>query len=159
MQWKKKERKGGMKMALVPWRPLAEIDSLRREMDRLWERFFGERPVEWLGGEWVPPLDVSETKNDLIVKAELPGIDPKEVEVTIANGVLTIKGEKKQEKEEKGENYHLMERSYGAFSRSIRLPSDVDEGKIKATYKDGILKVVLPKSEKAKEKTVKIEVQ
>jgi len=146
-------------MTLVRWRPLAEIDSLRREMDRLWERFFGEKPIEWLGGEWAPPLDVSETKDKLVVKAELPGIDPKEVEVTIANGVLTIKGEKKKEEEEKGENYHIIERSYGSFTRSIRLPSDVEESKVKANYKDGVLKIVLPKSEKAKEKAVKIEVQ
>jgi len=146
-------------MALVPWRPLAEIDTLRREMDRLWERFFGERPIDWVGSAWVPPLDVSETKNDVVVKAELPGIDPKEVEVTLSNGVLTIKGEKKQEKEEKDENFHLVERSYGAFVRSVKLPVDVQEDKVKASYKDGVLKIVLPKAERAKEKAIKVEVE
>jgi len=88
---------------------------------------------------------------------ELPGIDPSNVEVTLANGVLTIKGEKKHER--KDERYHLIERTYGAFTRSLRLPVDVDEEKVKATYKDGVLKIVMPKVEKAKEKEIRIEVE
>jgi len=145
-------------MALVKWRPFwTEMEALRREMDRLWERFFGESPIEEVGAEWVPPLDVAETKDQVIVSVELPGIDPNNVEVTLSNGVLTIKGEKKHER--KDERYHLIERTYGAFTRSIRLPVDVNESDVKATYRDGVLKIVLPKVEKAKEKEIKIEIE
>ena len=109
-------------MALIPWRPGREIDVLRREMDRIWDRFSGERPTEWPGGEWAPSMDVSESQDKIVVKAEAPGIDPKELDISLSNGVLTLKGEKKKAREEKGENYHLVERGYGSFSRSVRIP-------------------------------------
>ena len=144
-------------MALIKWRPWAEIETLKREMDRMWERFFGESPIQEVGAEWIPPLNVAETKDEIIVTAELPGVDPSNVEVTVANGILTIKGEKKHER--KDEKYHLIERSYGAFTRSIRLPVDFDENNVKAIYKDGVLKIVLPKVEKAKEKEIKIQIE
>jgi HSP20 family protein len=146
---------------LAPWRPFRELERMRREMDRLWDSFFEERPrrkAEEIG-EWRPSLDVSETKNDLVVKAEIPGIDPKDIDISLTNDLLIIKGEKKQEKEEKEENYHLIERSYGAFTRSIRLPKEVQSDKIIASYKNGILKVTLPKSEEAKKREVKIKVE
>lgn len=145
-------------MALIPWRPWRELDALRREMDHWWDRFAGERPAEWLKGEWVPSVDVSETKDQVVVKAEAPGIDPKEMDISLSGGVLTIKGEKKKEREEKDENYHLVERSYGSFSRSMRLPAEVQEDKVKASYKDGVLTITLPKTERAKERAIKIEV-
>jgi HSP20 family protein len=144
-------------MALIKWRPWAEIEALKREMDRMWERFFGESPIQEVGAEWIPPLDVAETKDEIIVTVELPGVDPSNVEVTVANGILTIKGEKKHER--KDERYHLIERTYGTFTRSIRLPVDFDENNVKATYKDGVLKIVLPKVEKAKEKEIKIQIE
>jgi len=145
---------------LTPWRPFGELGSLRREMDRLWDSFFGERPLAraW-EREWAPSLDVSETKDNFVVKAEVPGIDAKDIDISLTGDVLTIKGEKKQEKEEKEEDYHLVERSYGAFSRSIRLPAEVESTKIKASYKNGILRVTLPKSEKVKAKEVRITVE
>lgn len=146
-------------MAMIPWRPWREFDSLRREMDRLWDRFGTERPLEWVGGEWTPSLDVSETKDKVVVKAEAPGIDPKEMEISMSGGVLTLKGEKKKEREEKEENYHLVERSYGSFSRSVRLPAEVQEDKVKASYKDGVLTITLPKTERAKDRAIKIEVE
>jgi HSP20 family protein len=93
------------------------------------------------------------------VKAEVPGLDPKDIDISLSDGLLTIKGEKKQEREEKEENYHLVERSYGAFTRSIQLPKEVQSDKISASYKNGVLKVTLPKSEEAKKKEVKIRVQ
>jgi HSP20 family protein len=145
-----------MNMALIPWQ---EIDAMRREMDRIWDRFSGGKPLEWSGGEWTPSLDVSESKDRIVVKAEAPGIDPREVDISLSNGVLTLKGEKKKESEEKGENYHLVERSYGAFSRSVQLPAEVEEDKVKASYKDGILTITLPKSARAKERAIKIEVE
>jgi HSP20 family protein len=144
-------------MALIKWRPWAEIEALKRALDRMWERFFGESPIQEVGAEWIPPLDVAETKDEIIVTVELPGVDPSNVEVTVANGILTIKGEKKHER--KDERYHLIERTYGAFTRSIRLPVDFDENNVKATYKDGVLKIVLPKVEKAKEKEIKIQIE
>jgi HSP20 family protein len=144
-------------MALIKWRPWAEIEALKREMDRMWEKFFGESPIQEVGAEWIPPLDVAETKDEIIVTVELPGVDPSNVEVTVANGILTIKGEKKHER--KDERYHLIERTYGTFTRSIRLPVDFDENNVKATYKDGVLKIVLPKVEKAKEKEIKIQIE
>jgi HSP20 family protein len=146
-------------MALIPWRPWRELDVLRREMDDLWDRFAGERPLQWLRGEWTPSLDISETKDKVVVKAEAPGLDPNEIDISLSGGTLTLKGEKKQEREEKDENYHLVERSYGSFSRSVRLPAEVQEDKVKANYKDGVLTITLPKTERAAEKAVKVEVE
>jgi HSP20 family protein len=150
-----------MPRELVPWRPFRDLERVRREMDRLWDSFFEERPTRRVAemGEWLPSLDVSETKNDIVVKAELPGMDTKDVDISLINDVLTIKGEKKQEKEEKEEDYHFVERSYGSFTRSIRLLRDVQSDKISASYKNGVLKITLPKSEEAKKKEVKIKVE
>jgi HSP20 family protein len=130
-------------------------------MDRVWDSFFEGRPSRRTReeGEWLPSLDVSETKSDLVVKAELPGMEAKDIEISLNEGLLTIKGEKKQEREEKEEGYHLIERSYGTFTRSIRLPKDVQSDKIKASFKNGVLKVILPKSEEAKKKEIKIKVE
>lgn len=145
---------------LTPWRPFGELSSLRREMDRLWENFFVERPLGRIRErEWAPSLDMSETKDNYVVKVEVPGIDAKHMDISLTGDVLTIRGEKSQEKEEKEEDYHLVERSYGSFSRSVRLPAEVESNKIKASYKNGILRITLPKSEKAKAKEVKIKVE
>jgi len=145
---------------LTPWRPFGELSSLRREMDRLWENFFVERPLGKIWErEWAPSLDMSETKDNFVVKAEVPGKDAKHIDISLTGDVLTIRGEKRQEKEEKEEDYHLVERSYGSFSRSVRLPAEVESNKIKASYKNGILAITLPKSEKAKAKEVKIKVE
>ena len=144
---------------LTPWRPFREMSTLRDEMDKVWDRFFGEQaPLTPWRGEWVPSLDVSETKNNVRVRAELPGINAKDIDISLTDDVLTVTGEKKQEKEEEDENYHRVETSYGSFSRSVRLPHEVKSDKIKANYRDGILKITLPKSEKAKSKQVKINV-
>ena len=149
-----------MPFELTPWRPFRELTTLRDEMDKMWNRFLGEWPsMEPYKGEWMPSLDVSETKDNIVVKAEVPGMNGKDIDISFANGVLTIKGERKQEKEEKDENYHRVERIYGAFSRSTRLPKDVQSDKIKASCKDGVLKITLPKSEEAKKKEVKIKVE
>jgi HSP20 family protein len=116
----------------------------------------------WKGGEdgeWFPSLDVLETKSDLVVQAELPGMDPKDIDISLSDGTLIIKGERKQEKEEKEKDYHLIERSYGTFARMVRLPKEVKRDKISASYKDGILKVILPKSNQAMNKEVKIKVE
>ncbi len=150
---------------LTIWRPFRELtpfrdfDRMMREMDRLWGSFFGRELSPIDGGTWLPSLDVAETENEFVVKAEVPGMDPKDIEISLSDGLLTIKGEKKQEKEENEENYHLIERSYGTFTRSIRLPKEIQSDKIDASYKNGVLKVVLPKSEEAKKKEIKIRVE
>jgi HSP20 family protein len=145
---------------LVPWEKTKTMSKLKKEMDDLWGRFFGESGFPGFGEPvWGPPLDVKETKENIVVTAEIPGLGANEVEVTISGDLLTIKGEKKQEKEEKEESFHLIERRYGIFSRSIRLTSEVDNQNIKASHKDGVLTITLPKSEKAKEKQIKIKVE
>ena len=142
------------------WRPF-EFEKMRREMDRIWDSFSERKPAtkDGEGGEWLPSLDVSETKADFVVKAELPGVDPNEIDISLTEGVLTVKGEKKQEREEKEEGYHLVERSYGSFIRSLRLPREVQNEKINASYKDGVLRITLPKTEQAKKKEIKIKVE
>jgi HSP20 family protein len=154
-----------MARELTIWRPFREMapfgdfERMRRDMDRLWDSFF-ERGVRRTDeeGEWLPSLDVAETKNDVVVKAEVPGMDAKDIDISLTDGLLTIKGEKKQEREEKEKDYHLVEKSYGAFTRSIRLPKEVQRDKINASYKNGVLTVTLPKSEEAKKKEIKIKV-
>lgn len=156
-----------MARELTIWKPHREVtpfkgfERMRTEMDHFWDAFFevesrrkGEDP-----GSWFPSLDVSETKNEIVVKAEVPGMDPKDIDVSISDGVLSIRGERRQEKEEKEEDYHLVERSYGSFARSIALPKEVKHDKISASYKNGVLKIVLPKSEEAKKKEIKIKVE
>jgi len=106
--------------------------------------------------DFTPAFDVSETENELIVRAEIPGMEKKDIDIHLTDGVLTIKGEKRHEKEDKEENYHRIERSYGAFSRTMRLPFEVETDKVDATYKDGVLKVTLPKSETAKLKKIDV---
>jgi HSP20 family protein len=142
---------------LLVWRPFQE---LRKEIDRLFNEFFN-RPVlpekfEWF--EWTPAVDVSETEDSIVVKADLPGVKPEEIEINLSDNILTIRGEKKREEEEKKENFYRVERYYGSFMRAIQLPTEVDVEKVKATYKDGVLKVVLPKKVEPK-KSIKVEVE
>jgi HSP20 family protein len=108
--------------------------------------------------DWVPSVDVSETDGEYQIKAEIPDVKKEDVKVTLADGVLTIQGERKHEKEEKGKKYHRVERSYGSFARSFTLPDLVDEEKVKAEFKDGVLNLQLPKSEKAKPKAIEVKV-
>jgi len=103
-----------------------------------------------------PAFDISEADNEIHVKAELPGMDPREIEITLTGDLLTIKGEKKEETEEKGENYHRRERRYGSFSRSFRLPVEVKADSINAGYKDGVLTVTLPKGEEEKARRIEV---
>jgi HSP20 family protein len=144
-------------------RPRDIFSAMRDEMDRVFEHF--ERGWPRLpslfrrdDGFSVPNLDLRETSNALVLEAELPGVDEKDVSVTLANGVLTIKGEKKQEKEEKGENYFVSERNFGSFERSIRLPDTIDENKIEAKFEKGILKVTAAKKPEAVKAERKIEI-
>jgi HSP20 family protein len=143
---------------LMEWRPFREVSRLRREMDRLWDDYFGPgrqafKPMEM---EFAPAVDVKETADKVVIKAEVPGIDAKDINISITGDVLTIKGEKKSEREEKEENYHVVERSYGSFSRSLVLPAAVEVDKIEAGYDKGVLTVTCPKKEEVKPKAIEI---
>jgi HSP20 family protein len=135
--------------ALVPTNGLT---TLRKEMDRLFDRIWegGVPEVTSPLGEWTPAIDIFETGDMVIVKAEVPGIEPKDIQVTLNNQLLTIAGEKKFEKQEKDEKFYRMERSSGSFARSIHIPIAVDAGKVLATFKNGLLKIELPKTAAAK---------
>ena len=129
-------------------------------MDSLWDRFFPDKPFHerFLAHEWLPSIDLKENKNALIVKAELPGLEAKDVELTITEDILTIRGEKKEEKEEKDEHHFFVESYCGSFERKIKLPMLVKTDKIDATFDKGILTIKLPKSEEARKKEIKIKV-
>ena len=143
--------------ALAPWRGM---ETLRHEMDRLFDRFFELRWDEFEAvGEWAPKLDFSETKDAYLVKAEVPGVEQKDISVQIQNQVLTLKGEKHKEKEEKDEKYHRVERSWGAFTRTLALPMGVETEKVSATFKDGLLTIKLPKAPGAKGMTIPVKAE
>jgi HSP20 family protein len=108
--------------------------------------------------DWVPTVDISESDGEYLIKAELPEVKKEDVKVTVENGVLTLQGERRQEKEEKSKRFHRVERSYGSFVRSFSLPESVDESSVKADYKDGVLNLHLPKSEKVKPKAIDVKV-
>jgi HSP20 family protein len=145
-------------MDLVQWRPFREVSRLRSEMDRLWDEYFGpgRRAFQPMEEAWMPAVDVSETADKVTVKAEIPGMEAKDIEISMVGDTLTIKGEKKVEREEKDENYHMVERSYGSFSRAMKLPAVVEADKVEATYKNGVLTVVLPKKEEVKPKAIEV---
>ncbi len=149
-------------MVLTPWKGMwdTRFPSLRDEMDKLFEDFFGRSgfPV-FTGSGWMPPMDILETKKDVVVAIELPGINPKEVSISVMEDRLTVKGEKKQEQELKEEALFRSERSFGAFQRTVQLPGEVVGDKARATYKDGVLTIVLPKSQKAMPKEIRVEVE
>jgi HSP20 family protein len=140
--------------SLKPW---LRITDLRQELDRLFDRVFESRSDEFPAtGDWAPRLDLSETMEALVLKMEVPGMDAKDVQVSLQESLLTVKGERKQEKEETGEHYHQVERSHGAFTRSVRLPIGVDGSKVNATFKNGLLVVTMPKTPAAKGFTIPV---
>lgn len=147
---------------LVRWDPLRDMVSLREAMDRLFAESFVS-PRSWLApaeeGVATLALDVFEDEDDVTVQASIPGVKPEDIELSITGDVLTIKGETREQKEERQGSYHVRERRYGAFQRSITLPTQIDAGKASAEFKDGILTLTLPKLEEVKPKTIKIKPQ
>ncbi len=133
-----------------------DLTTIQQEMNRLFDEFFGERRAGLSEGQWIPVIDVSEIDSQLLVRAELPGMTQDDIEVNLEDNVLTIKGEKKQEVRQEKEHFHCVERTFGGFSRSFTLPAGVKADEIKASFEDGILTVVLPKSEEAKPKKIAI---
>ncbi len=148
-------------MALVRWDPFRELEEMSDRLNRVFTR-----PAVRTNGnkeqltvaDWIPIVDISETDAEYLIKAELPEVKKEDVKVTVENGVLTLQGERRQEKEEKGKKYHRVERSYGSFVRSFTLPESIDESGVKAEYKDGVLNLHLPKSEKVKPKAIEVKV-
>lgn len=149
-------------MALELWRPKLMARSPFRELARLereMEDMFGRLP-QWPFGDrergWAPAVDMIDQKDEIVLRADLPGIDEKDIEVTVQDGTLTVRGERKEEKEEKKENYYYSERTYGAFTRTLMLPTGVDPDKVKATFSKGVLEIHLPKAKEAKGKKVEV---
>jgi len=142
--------------------PFNEMENLQKEMNRLFNFSLG-RPLTTdltlSTSGWVPALDVIDEKDHIEVKTDLPGLKKEEIDVSIHDGILTIKGEKKQENEQKKDNYYKCERFYGSFSRSIKLPAEVDANKVEANYKDGVLDIKLIKKEESKPKQIKVDVK
>jgi len=139
------------------WDPFEEMTTLRNRMDRLWSRMVTDD--EPTLANWSPTSDIVETKDEIVIKSELPGIQDKDVDIEIENGVLTIKGERKVEKEAEEKGYRRVERSYGSFFRSFTLPPNVEAEKIAATFTNGLLEVHMPKKEGAKPRSIKVEVK
>ena len=146
-----------MARELIRW-PGRDFPSLRKELDRLFEGFGLDIPFA-AEGEWAPAMDITENQDAYTVKTELPGMDPKEIDVQVIGDILTVRGERKQEKEEKKENYIRTERVYGSFSRSVRLPSSVDAKGVEAKYTAGVLSIRLPKTEETRKKKIDIKVE
>ncbi len=140
---------------LIRWDPFREMSSMREAMDRLMDDGY-TRPLG--AALWdvspVPTMDLYQTEDSVVVKMGLPGVKPEDIQISVANGVLTIRGEVKEEKAENEKTYHLRERRYGSFSRSISLPSNVSADKSDAEFENGILTLTLPKAEEAKAKTI-----
>ena len=148
-------------MALVRWDPFRELEDVS---DRL-NRMFARNAIPTSNGketmivaDWTPSVDISETEGEYQIKAEIPDVKKDDVKITLEDGVLTIQGQRKQEKEERGTKYHRIERSYGSFARTFSLPDVIEVEKVKAEFKDGVLHLHLPKSEKAKPKTIEVKV-
>ena len=151
-------------MALIPWKERHPFADLREEIDNLFDNFFGRGKAGEIEG-WrgvslrSPAVDMEETDNEVIVKAEMPGLDPKDFQISLTENTLTIKGEKKEEQEEKKRNYHMVERRYGSFYRSIPLPCPINSDKVEAKYKKGILEITFPKAEPVKAKQITVNVK
>ncbi len=149
-------------MAIVKWDPFRELEEMSDRLNRVFNRpalpRTGNGKETMTAADWSPVVDVLETEKEYVIKAELPEVKKDDVKITVQDGVLTIQGERKHEAEEKGKRFHRIERSYGAFVRSFSVPDFVDEGKVAAEFKDGVLSLHLPKTEKAKPRAIEVKV-
>jgi len=156
-------------MALVPWRsqdawlnPFSELEQIQNEMNKLFNLSIGRWPDRTSGlmeGRWSPAIDVFDSKDNILVKADIPGMAKDDINVSVHGDTLVIKGEKKQESETKEKDFVRTERYYGSFHRAVSLPAEVDANKVSATYKNGVLELTLPKKEEAKPKEITIDVK
>jgi HSP20 family protein len=158
-------------MSLIPYQnqkrkgwidPFSELENIQKQMNQMFDVSLARNPladVFFSGGQWIPSIDVCENKDNVIIKADLPGLKKEEIELSVQEDHLVLKGEKKKDSEVKEENYYKSERFYGSFVRTVPLPSPVDSGKADAKYQDGVLTVTLPKKEEAKPKQIAINVK
>lgn len=162
--------KGVIEMSsLIPWfnrtpSPVTEnsISEFKKEVDALFNNFFGSKwasPLSTDFKDFSPAFDVKETEEEILVTAELPGVEQSDIEISLMGNILVVKGEKKEEREEKGENRHTIERAYGSFSRSLTIPCDILEEKVEATFSNGVLQLKLPKAQHEKKSMRKIEIK
>jgi HSP20 family protein len=151
-----------MANALAKWHPLQELDQLQTRLSTLFGRSAlrnnGDKDEAMTVAEWAPLVDIAEDDNEYVITSELPEVEKENVKVTVNHGVLSIQGERSMERKENGKKYHRVERAYGRFSRSFTLPDYVDGNRIAAEFKDGILRVHLPKSEEAKPKSIQVKI-
>jgi HSP20 family protein len=148
-------------MNLIKWDPSVELEDITARLNRI----FGRAPSRTdptsdmlTVADWMPSVDISETDTEYTITGELPGVNKNDVSITVQNGMLTIQGERRHEAEQKGKKYHRVECCYGSFMRSFRVPDDADEDKVKAEFKDGMLNISMPKSERTKAKTINVSV-
>ena len=156
-------------MSIIRWNPVrdlatfpSDILGMQKEMNKMFDQFFHGGTLddgEFPANSWLPAIDLIEKENEFLAKVELPGVSKDDVKITLQDNILTIRGEKKNEKETSDSNYHRFERSYGSFHRSLALPSTVNNEKVDAQYKDGILTISLPKAEEAKRKQIEVKVK
>jgi HSP20 family protein len=148
-------------MNLVKWDPFVELEDVSKHLNRIFGRFparaEADREILTMA-DWAPTVDITETDAAYLIKGEIPGVNKEDVKVTIEDGMITMRGERRQENEEKDKKFHRIERSYGSFMRSFRVPDDVDEAAVKAEFKDGMINVTLPKSGKSKAKSVNVSI-
>ncbi len=150
-------------MTLVKWDPFRELEEMSERLNWMFAKptthpTVGQGKEVMTVADWTPTVDITETEGEYAIKAELPEVRKEDVKITVEDGVLTLQGERKQEKEETGRKYHRIERSYGRFVRSFTLPDTVDESKVRADYAEGVLHLHLPKSEKAKPKQIEVRI-
>ncbi len=151
-------------MSMVKWSPMKELEEMRRDMERVFDQIFepkGRRrwwPSAAEKGVIVPSVDMYDRQNEIVLKAELPGVEKDGIDLTITKDTLILKGEMKKDEEVSEENYYSRERAFGTFARTIALPADVDSEKARATFKNGVLEIVLPKREEAKPKEIKVNI-
>ncbi len=153
---------GLMRLDPFRWDPFKELEEISDRFNRIFRRLPARRESgreAMTVADWAPTVDITEDDKEYLIKAEIPEVDRKDVKVTVQDGVLTLTGERKQEKEEKNKKFHRIERSYGSFVRSFTLPDDVSDDKVKAEFKDGMLLVHLPKAEKPKPKAIEVKVE
>ena len=145
-------------MAIIRWDPFRDLITLREKMNRLFEEAASSRGEErdFASGTWTPSVDIYENEHELVLTAEIPGIDDNDIEIRVEDNTLTLSGDRKFEKETKEENYHRIERAYGSFYRSFSIPHYIDPEKIQAEHENGVLKILMPKKPELKPRKVKV---
>lgn len=156
----RRKEEGEKNMDLIRWEPLKDALGWQDRFNRVFQNWARDFPVaaDLAGGRWMPPVDIYESDGEVVLKAELPEVDRKDIKLSIESNTLTLEGERQFENETKKENYHRVERAYGSFCRSFTLPATIDQEKVKADYKDGVLKIVLPKKPEHKPKQISVSI-